>query len=82
MKRIPTSAKIAAALMLIAIAMTATPVVMLANRVDPVVFEMPFFLVWNIAGPLLAFVFAAIYTWIMNRRNVGESPDDRLSREG
>lgn len=82
MTRIPTSAKIAVALMLIAIAMTATPVVMLANRVEPTVFEMPFFLVWNIAGPLLAFVFAASYTRIMNKHNVGESSADYASKEG
>jgi peptidoglycan/LPS O-acetylase OafA/YrhL len=67
MRQMPRTAKIAAALMFISIAMTATPIVILANRVYPTIFEMPFFLVWTIAGPALAFVFSAIYTRIMNR---------------
>lgn len=67
MRRIPRSAKIAAALMFASIALTATPVVILANRVYPTILEMPFFLAWTIAGPALAFVFSTIYTHIMNR---------------
>ncbi|MGO1972077.1 MAG: hypothetical protein ACTH2Q_03880 [Propionibacteriaceae bacterium] len=67
MRRIPRSAKVVAVLMFASIALTATPVVILANRVYPTILEMPFFLVWTIAGPFLAFVFSAIYMRIMNR---------------
>lgn len=72
MRRTPRSAKIYAALMIVSIALTATPIVMLANRVTPTVLEMPFFLVWAILGPFLTFVFSALYTRVMN--NDAEEP--------
>jgi len=69
----PTSAKVAAVLMFVSIALTATPIIIFANRVEPTVFGMPFFLAWSIAGPFLAFVFAAIYTRIMNTSDADET---------
>lgn len=66
MRQIPKSAKVAALLMFVSIALTGTPVVVLANRIHPTVLGVPFFLFWASAAPLLAFVFSTIYARITN----------------
>lgn len=55
--------------MIVSIALTATPIIMLANRVTPTVLEMPFFFVWATVGPFLTFVFSALYTRVMNNHD-------------
>lgn len=60
------------------IALTATPVVILANRVHPTVIKIPFFLLWAIAAPFLAFLFSTVYTRIMNKQ---DSNDTQQSTE-
>lgn len=56
-------------LIVISLAMTATPIVILANRIRPFVLGMPFFAFWNMFWPAVMFILAVIYTNIANKND-------------
>lgn len=53
-------------LMIISLAMTATPIVILANKIRPFILGIPFFAFWNIFWPTMLFVLTIIYGRTVN----------------
>ena len=63
--------KLILVLMVIVVAMTATPIVILSNRIEPYILGMPLFVFWNIFWPTLLFILALIYAPIANKEDEG-----------
>lgn len=60
-------------LMVIVIAMTATPIVILANRITPSPLGVPFFLLWCGAVPLLLWVLMILHSRVASLEGESES---------
>ena len=58
--------KLIIVLMGISLAMTATPIVILANKVRPFILGFPFFAFWNMFWPTVIFILAVLYANIAN----------------
>lgn len=56
-------------LIVISLAMTATPIVILANKIQPFVLGMPFFAFWNIFWPTVIFILSVVYSNIADKNN-------------
>lgn len=61
--------KVIIGLMIFSLAMTATPIVILANKIRPFVMSMSFFAFWNIFWPFVLFLLSLIYLWVKEQEN-------------
>ena len=61
-------------LMLISVLLTGSPILLLANRIEPMVLGMPFFLFWSILPAFLLTILCIIYSVIADKaeKNAGE----------
>lgn len=64
--------KLILVLMAIVIAMTATPIVIFSNSIEPYILGVPLFVFWNLLWPTLLFVLTLIYTAAANKEEKNE----------
>ncbi|MBD1382024.1 hypothetical protein [Metabacillus arenae] len=60
--------KIVLLLIIFSLLMTATPIVILANKIQPFVLGIPFFAFWNIFWPFMLFVLVVVYSKIVDSK--------------
>lgn len=56
-------------LMIFSLAMTATPIVILANKIRPFVMGMSFFAFWNIFWPIALFILSLGYSRVKDQED-------------
>lgn len=61
--------RIVVALIILSVCMTASPLVILANKIEPFTLGVPFFFFWNVFWPTMLFVLSILYTKIVDHES-------------
>ncbi|WP_408011443.1 hypothetical protein ACJROX_14785 [Pseudalkalibacillus sp. A8] len=69
MKNNTKAKRIVIVLIVLSICMTASPIVMLANKVRPFALGVPFFFFWNLFWPTMLFILSIVYIKVAEEKS-------------